>query len=87
MPTKKKTFKDNELAIYDQAFIHKRGDIWQFQMWLEKERKYARESLGTRNQSTAIDKAKHRFHEIMADQLAGRDYFSKTTKHGVEEYR
>jgi integrase len=83
---KKKTYKENEIAVYDEAFIHKRGDIWQFQMWLEKEGKYARESLRTRNQATAIDKAKHRFHEIMADQLAGKTYFSKTTKQGVEEY-
>ncbi|WP_229418304.1 site-specific integrase [Massilia sp. Root351] len=76
----------DEVAIFDEAIIHKRGEIWQFQMWLEKEGKYARESLKTRNQSTAIDKAKNRFHEIMADQIAGKTYFSKTTKQGVEEY-
>jgi hypothetical protein len=83
---KKKIFKLDEVAIFDEAIIHKRGEIWQFQMWLEKEGKYARESLKTRNQSTAIDKAKNRFHEIMADQIAGKTYFSKTTKQGVEEY-
>jgi integrase len=55
-------------------------------MWLSKEKKYARFSLRTRNRDTAIDKAKKYYHELMAQQLAGKTYFSKTTKQGVEEY-
>lgn len=55
-------------------------------MWLGKEKKYARFSLRTRNRDTAIDKAKTYYHELMAQQLAGKTYFSKTTKQGVEEY-
>jgi integrase len=55
-------------------------------MWLGKEKKYARFSLRTRNRDTAIDKAKKYYHELMAQQLAGKTYFSKTTKQGVEEY-
>jgi len=55
-------------------------------MWLGKEKKYARFSLRTRNRDTAIDKAKKKYHELMAQQLAGITYFSKTTKQGVEEY-
>ena len=53
---------------------------------LGKEKKYARFSLRTRNRDTAIDKAKKYYHELMAQQLAGKTYFSKTTKQGVEEY-
>ena len=55
-------------------------------MWLGKEKKYARFSLRTRNRDTAIDKAKKYYHELMAQQLAGKTYFSKITKQGVEEY-
>ena len=66
--------------------MYKRGEYWQMRMWLGKEKKYARFSLRTRNRDTAIDKAKKYYHELMAQQLAGKTYFSKTTKQGVEEY-
>ena len=86
MPLKKQTFNDDEIEIYDEAVVYKRGEYWQMRMWLGKEKKYARFSLRTRNRDTAIDKAKKYYHELMAQQLAGKTYFSKTTKQGVEEY-
>jgi integrase len=86
MPLKKQTFAADEIEIYDEAVVHKRGEYWQMRMWLGKEKKYARFSLRTRNRDTAIDKAKKYYHELMAQQLAGKTYFSKTTKQGVEEY-
>ena len=86
MPLKKQTFNADEIEIYDEAVVYKRGDYWQMRMWLGKEKKYARFSLRTRNRDTAIDKAKKNYHELMAQQLAGKTYFSKTTKQGVEEY-
>ncbi len=55
-------------------------------MWLPKERKYARFSLKTRSKSTAVDKAKPRYHELMAQQLQGKSYFSKSTRQGVDDY-
>ena len=86
MPLKKKTFSETEIVIFDDAVIYKRGDYWHFRIWLTKERKYARFSLKTRNQSTAIDKAKLHYHELMTDQLNGKSYFSVTTRIGVERY-
>jgi integrase len=86
MPLKKQTFNADEIEIYDEAVVYKRGEYWQMRMWLGKEKKYARFSLRTRNRDTAIDKAKKKYHELMAQQLAGKTYFSKTTKRGVEEY-
>ena len=86
MPLKKQTFNADEIDIYDEAVVYKRGEYWQMRMWLGKEKKYARFSLRTRNRDTAIDKAKKYYHELMAQQLAGKNYFSKTTKQGVEEY-
>ena len=86
MSLKKHSFKANEIPIYDEAVVSQRGEYWQMRMWLTKEKKYARFSLRTRNRDTAIDKAKKYYHELMAQQLAGKTYFSKTTKQGVEEY-
>ena len=86
MPLKKQSFAANEIPIYDEAVVYQRGEYWQMRMWLAKEKKYARFSLRTRNRDTAIDKAKKHYHELMAQQLAGKTYFSMTAKQGVEEY-
>lgn len=86
MTLKKKKFNPDEIVIFDEAVIYKRGDYWQFRMWLSAEGKYARLSLKTRSQSTAEDKAKLRYHELMAQQLQGKTYFSLTTKDAVELY-
>ena len=86
MPLKKHSFNDDEEPIFDEAVIYKRGEYWQMRMWLAKEGKYARFTLKTRNKSTAIDKAKLHYHELKAKELAGKTYFSITTKIGVERY-
>jgi len=86
MAIKKIKFSDDEVRIFDDAIIYKRGDYWQFRVWLTKEGKYARFSLRTTNISTAEDKAKQHYHQLMADQLSGKTYHSKTTKQGVELY-
>jgi len=86
MSLKKRAFNDDEIPIFEDALIYKRGDYWHMRMWLNKEHKYARFSLKTRNQSTAIDKAKLHYHELMAQQLAGKTYFSITTQDGVDMY-
>ena len=86
MPLKKQSFADDEIPIYDEAVVYRRGEYWQMRMWLTKEKKYARFSLRTRNRDTALDKAKKHYHELMAQQYAGKTYFSKTAKQGVEEY-
>lgn len=86
MALKKTKFNTDEEQIFDDAVIYKRGEYWQFRIWLTKERKYARFSLKTRNKSTAIDKAKLHYHELIAQQLQGKTYFSITTKIGVERY-
>jgi integrase len=86
MPLKKQSFAPNEIAVYDEAVVYQRGEYWQMRMWLAKEKKYARFSLKTRNRDTAIDKAKKHYHELMAQQLAGKTYFSMTAKQAVDEY-
>lgn len=86
MVLKKQAFKEGEIPIFDEAVVYKRKEYWQFRMWLAKENKYARKSLGTRNQSTAIERGKEFYLELLANQKAGKTYFSLTTKEGVEKY-
>ena len=83
---KKQTFNEDEIAIFDDAVIYKRGEYWQFRMWLSGEGKYARKSLRTRSQNTAIEKGKGCYLEIFANQKIGKTYFSLTTKEGVQMY-
>ncbi|HUV69619.1 MAG TPA: tyrosine-type recombinase/integrase [Terracidiphilus sp.] len=86
MALKKKKFEAGEIMIFDDAVIYKRGEYWQFRMWLNRENKYARKSLHTRSETTAIEKGKNAYLEIYSNMQNGKTYFSLTTKHGVEKY-
>jgi len=86
MALKKQNFTEEEIPIFDDAVVYKRGEYWQFRMWLNDERKYARKSLRTRSQATAIERGKEAYLEIYANLKAGKTYFSITTKEGVEKY-
>ena len=54
MALKKKNFSENEIAIFEDACIYKRGEYWQFRMWLAKEKRYVRRSLKTTSRATAV---------------------------------
>jgi len=86
MPIKNKPDGESEISIFDEAVIYKRGDYWQFRMWLNKEGRYLRQSLKTKNVATARDSAQKIFYRIKHDEEVGRRQFSKTAKQGVEEY-
>lgn len=86
MPLKKQNFKEGEIPIFEDAVIYKRGEYWQFRMWLAKENRYARRSLRTRREVTAIEKGKETYLEIYGNMTQGKTYFSLTTKQGVEKY-
>jgi len=86
MTLKKKNFTEDEVALFDNAVIYKRGDFWHFRMWLANERKYARFSLKTRNKQTAIDKAEERYYELKVLEKQKKPYFSITAKDGVAKY-
>jgi hypothetical protein len=45
MALKKAEFNDDEVPIFEEALVYKRGEYWQMRMWLAKEHKYARFSL------------------------------------------
>ena len=86
MALKKQNFTQEEIPIFDEAVVYRRGEYWQFRIWLNDERKYARKSLRTRSQATAIERGKEAYLEIYANLKAGKTYFSITTKEGVEKY-
>ena len=39
MALKKQNFAEGEIAIFDEACVNKRGEYWQFRLWLPKEKK------------------------------------------------
>ncbi len=82
----KTKLKNGEIAIFDEAVIYKRGEYWQYRMWLVKESKYVRQSLKTRSEATAYDKAKSLYHQLHANVAQGKTYFSLTTAEGMELY-
>lgn len=86
MVIKKQDFSEDEIVIFDDAIVYKRGDYWQFRLWLRKEGKYVRRSLGTRNRTTAIEKGKELYLELFANIKQGKTYFSIDAKKAVELY-
>ena len=86
MALKKQNFAEGEIAIFDEACVYKRGEYWQFRLWLPKENKYARKSLRTRSESTAVERGKAAYLEIYGNLQQAKSYFSITTKEGVEKY-
>ncbi len=71
MVSKKKSFSDDEIAIFDDGCIYKRGDYWHFRLWLKAENKYARKSLGTTNRATALDAALFHHCSELRSQVGG----------------
>ena len=86
MVLKKQEFKNDEIPIFDEACVYKRGEYWQFRMWLAKENKYARKTLGTRSETTAVERGKAAYLEIYANLQQDKTYFSITAKAGVQRY-
>jgi integrase len=86
MVIKKQDFGEDEVVIFEEAIVYKRGDYWQFRLWLRKENKYVRRSLGTRSRATAIDKGKELYLELLANLKQGKTYFSIDAKKAVELY-
>jgi len=74
---------DGQIRIYKTI---KSGDVWQFRMYVQAEKRYVRESLRTRDKELATQKAKSRFIEISAKILREEKIFSITAKQLVEKY-
>ena len=44
MGGRKTEYKEDTTAIFADGCMYKRRDYWQFKLWLEKDKKYARKS-------------------------------------------
>jgi integrase len=86
MAMRKHKNAQNEIIIFDDAIIHKRGNNWHFRMWMMREQKYVRKSLQTADVNIATDKAKKLYLSLYAEQEAGKTYYSITVEQGVERY-
>jgi integrase len=86
MTVKKKKFNENEITIFDEALIYKRGEHWHFRMWLEDEKKYARRSLKTKKETEAKELAKSLYFKIYSKIQQGDKFFSMSAKEGVDAY-
>ncbi len=86
MALEKQKFKDGEIPVLNEACVFKRGEYWQFRMWLAKEIKYARKSPRTQCQTTAVERGKEANLDIYANLQQVKTHFSVTTKEGVQQY-
>tara|TARA_B100000925_G_C21704360_1_gene343768 strand:+ start:108 stop:362 length:255 start_codon:yes stop_codon:yes gene_type:complete len=80
---KKQLFAEGEIPIFEETCIYKRGEYWHFRLWLQRENKYARKSLRTRSEVTAIEKGKAAYFETYVNLQQGKTYFSINTKECV----
>ena len=86
MSGRKTEYKEDEIEIFDDACIYKRGDYWQFRLWLDKEKKYVRKSLRTRKRTEAVELGKELYLELFADMKQGKSYYSITSEKAAEKY-
>ena len=86
MGGRKREYKEDEIAIFEDACVYKRGDYWQFRLWLEKEKKYVRKSLRTRKRTEAVELGKELYLELFADMKRGKSYYIITSEKVAEKY-
>jgi len=93
MPTKKPTTgsfqHSNHQILGGKAKIFrvpKSGDIYQFQLWIEAEKKYLRKTLKTKDLETAILRAETIYLEINSDIRVGKQIFGMTLQQVVDKY-
>jgi len=84
MVLKKQHFKTDEVLIYDEAVIYKRGNYWHFRLWLEKQHKYIRRSLQVKDRISAIEKGRSYYLEVQGNLQQGRSYFSRTAEEATD---
>jgi len=83
---RRKTKADEIDILGGKGVIYRRGEYWQFRMWLTGEEKYARKSLQTTHKDTAILRGDEFCLELLSNLKQGKTYFSITVKEGVDRY-
>jgi len=62
------------------------GDVWQFRMWIQEEKKYLRKSLRTRDFEAAIQRAEKLYLETYANVSAGKKLFGLSLQELTDLY-
>ena len=62
------------------------GDVYQFFMWIQDEKKVIRKSLKTTHLEDAKEKGKDLFLSILARKHEGKNWFGLTVEEGIEKY-
>ena len=62
------------------------GDVYQIRMWVPGEKKYVRQSLGTTDLVTAMDRAETKALEVYSDVKAGKKLFGITLSQLIDRY-
>ena len=87
---KKRYFSEDEVPIFENrngAVVYKRGEYWQFRVWLTADNKYVQKSLNTKIRETAIERGQAMYLELHAHIETGVKYFTVTLKEAVQIYR
>ena len=86
---KKRYFSEDEVPIFENrngAVVYKRGEYWQFRVWLTADNKYVQKSLNTKIRETAIERGQAMYLELHAHIETGVKYFTVTLKEAVQIY-
>jgi len=62
------------------------GDVYQFRMWVNEEKKYVRKSLFTKDLDTAIQRAENKYLDLYSDIRSGKKLFGIKLKEVVDLY-
>ena len=62
------------------------GKVYQLRMWIEKEKRYLRETLKTKDLETALKRGEERVFQIYAEVFSGKKIFGITLKELVDKY-
>ena len=74
---------DGESLIYK---VKRSGDVFQFHMWIAKEKKHYRKSLRTKDYDIALQKAKQLTKELMSSEMNDQLVFSITVAELIKRY-
>ena len=86
---KKQFFSEDEVPVFGNrngAVIFRRGENWQFRVWLTADNRYVQKSLNTKILETAKARADELYLELYANIEKGVKFYSSSVKESVQNY-
>ena len=88
--TKKPSYITEQHKLMDEKFsvvrTKQNGDIYQFMMWIDDEKKMIRRTLRTSHLEDAKEKGTDMFLSILSRKHEGKSYFGLTVEQGIEKF-